>query len=144
MNFGFGVTLNYSNSTDSGTVTAADDSHAIFNGPYGTTGTEFTGSSFSHATVSGIGLNPLIIATDESIDPNNNIVLAEMAYGSGHVLFGGMTAAYHQGPQPNVDYLWANIIAYGASPSTIPEPSSYALYAGIATLGVLSARRRRR
>ena len=41
---GFGVTLNYPD--PAGAVIGADSGHPVFNGPYGATGTAFTGGSF--------------------------------------------------------------------------------------------------
>jgi len=107
INFGFGVTLNYG-PLDSSSGTAVAPVNPIFNGPFTPVGTYWTGSSFSHATVSGAGLIPLIINTN-----NGSIVLGEMAAGLGHVLFGGMTIPLWQSPSPQVANLLANILAYG-------------------------------
>jgi hypothetical protein len=131
INFGFGVTLNYG-PLYSSSGTAVAPVNPIFNGPFTPVGTYWTGSSFSHATVSGTGLIPLIINTN-----NGSIVLGEMAAGSGHVLFGGMTVPYWQSPSPQAANLRANILAYGnANPqctfddlpdtaSGLPVPSGY-------------------
>ena len=107
INFGFGVTLNYG-PLNSSSGTAVAPVNPIFNGPFTPVGTYWTGSSFSHATVSGTGLIPLIINTN-----NGSIVLGEMAAGSGHVLFGGMTIPLWQSPSPQAANLLANILAYG-------------------------------
>ena len=105
---GFGVTLNYPD--PAGAVIGADSGHPVFNGPYGATGTAFTGGSFSHATVAGGSLMPIILRS-----PENDIVLGEQVAGNGHVLFGGMTPDFFHQPQPNAANLTANILAYAAS-----------------------------
>ncbi len=139
MSLGFGVNLNYNNvSTLSSTGTAADSTHVIFNGPYGQTGSRFTGTRFSHATVSGNDLTPLILG-------DVGTVLAEMSYGQGHILFGGMTLASYHAPKPDAYNLLANIVAYGYDPSLtpIPEPSAYALITATGLLGCVAIRRRK-
>jgi hypothetical protein len=107
INFGFGVTLNYGPFFSS-SGTAVAPINPIFNGPFTPVGTYWTGNSFSHATVSGAGLIPLIINTN-----NGSIILGEKAAGSGHVLFGGMTIPFYQSPSPQAANLRANILAYG-------------------------------
>jgi uncharacterized repeat protein (TIGR01451 family) len=106
-NFGFGVTLNYSDSTD--TATAANPLHPIFVGPYLPMSLSFSGSSFGHATVSGSGLTPLLANSG-----NGRLVLAELSFGAGHVVFGGMTLPQFHSPQPQATNLRQNILAYGA------------------------------
>ena len=109
----FGVTLHYDGSTTFGpAVTATNGTHPVFNGPFGATGTSFTGNYFSHATVSGGGLDTVI-----QRDPQADAVLAEKAEGNGHVLLGGMTTSNFHAPQPNADNLRANIICYSADPT---------------------------
>ncbi len=105
MSFGFGVTLTYPDTTATGG--AALLTHPIFNGPFTPVGTSWSGNSFAHATVSGNSLTTLITNS-----ATGNIVLAEMAYGAGHVLFGGMTTDNFHTPQPQAGNLRANIIAY--------------------------------
>ena len=107
----FGATLNYTGGTAASTVVAASPAHPVFAGPFGATGTAFSGNSFSHATVSGSGLGAIINRT-----PQGDVVLAERAVGSGHVLVGGMTTTNFHSPQPNADNLRANIICYAAQP----------------------------
>ncbi len=141
MDFGFGISLNYIQEdelTHSHNAIPVDSSHAIFNKPYGETGSEFTGGWFSHATVSGDNLTPLIMG-------DVGTILAEMSYGQGHILAGGMTLAYFHDPKPQSYELLANILAYGASAGTspIPEPSAYALVMATGLLGMVSIRRRK-
>ena len=101
INFGFGVTLNYG-PLYSSSGTAVARWNPIFNGPFTPVGAYWTGISFSHATVSGAGLIPLIINTN-----NGSIILGEMAAGSGHVLFGGMTVPSFHLPSPQAANLRA-------------------------------------
>lgn len=135
MSFGFGVTLTYPDFDGSGTATAADPNHAVFNGPLAPVGTNFTGGHFTHATVTGGGLSPIILTG------SGEYALAEMDWGLGHVMFGGMTLAFFHNPDPNAYNLRANILSYGAT-STAPEPATFSLL-GIGLAGFLARRRRR-
>ncbi|MCF6215826.1 MAG: PEP-CTERM sorting domain-containing protein [Emcibacter sp.] len=141
MDFGFGITLNYSGSSfASNAVNATDPAHPIFNGPFGATGTAFTGNWFSHATVTGAGLTTLI---EDSV--SFDAVLGELTYGSGLVVAGGMTTNNFQYPNPQTAILRANIIAYaarGTITTDVPEPAPLALL-GLGLLGLGLARRRR-
>lgn len=104
MDFGFdGVTLNYSWYTSN--VTAYDPSHPIFNGPWTPITTDYTGGSFGHASVSGGGIDPVIIDTYDA----SRYVLAEKEWGDGHVIFGGMTPPYFHSPSPDAQNLLQNI-----------------------------------
>ena len=107
MDFGFGVSLRYSDS--SRTVTAVDSGHGIFHEPFGVTGTTFTGNSFAHSTVFGEGLNPLLQGT------SGRYVLAEKTHGRGVAFFGGMTSRHYHSPKPQVSYLHQNILKYQAT-----------------------------
>lgn len=110
----FGVTLNYDGSTTFGpSVAGVNPAHPVFTGPFGTTGTAFTGNHFSHATVAGSGLSTIIAR-----NPQADSVLAEKAEGSGYVLFGGMTTSNFHSPQPNANDLRANIVCYAAQPTS--------------------------
>jgi uncharacterized repeat protein (TIGR01451 family) len=106
MSFGFGgVTLTYPDFVSTGI--AVVPAHPIFNGPFTPVGTNWSGTYFAHATVSGGGLAALIQNTASS-----TIVLGEKNYGAGHVLFGGMTTDNFHSPQPEASNLRANILAY--------------------------------
>ena len=117
MSFGFGgVSLNYPWYTSS--VTALIPAHPIFNGPHLPVGAGWSGSSFSHATISGAGLTKLI---GDTFDPTLS-VLSELAWGSGKVLFGGMTTNNFHEPELESANLRANILEYLACEAIcIPE-----------------------
>lgn len=136
LNLGFGVTLTQSVSANG----FANGTHPIFDAG---TGTSWTGSSFSSGAVSGTGLTTIIK------DSLNKSLLAEKNYGSGRVMFGGMTMAFfgqHANWSNTTDELAINILKYGASPlpspSPVPEPTSIAAW-GLG-LAAYALRRRRR
>ncbi len=90
-------------------VTATDATHPIFNGPYTPTGLSWTGSSFSHASVSGVDITPLIV---DSFTPST-VALSEGRYGAnGIVCFGGMTTSNFHSPALEATNLLWNIIYY--------------------------------
>jgi len=127
--WGFGgITLNYP-SDGNLTITGVDPGHPIFNGPFGVTGSVFTGNAAAHATLSGA------IGSSVINNTNGDSVLAEFGWGSGYVMVGGMTSPQFQ--DPNGDILRANIVNYA---STIPGPGALALLG----MGGLAVRRRRR
>jgi hypothetical protein len=110
--------------------------HPIFVGPWPTS-TSFTGTDFSHATISGVGLTSLL-------DGSSGIILAECFVGAGLAIYGGMTVTDFHDPDPDADNLRANIIAY-ADAIAVPEPSSsVGLSAGLVALSLCAAHRRRR
>ena len=132
INFGFGTLLTYPDSCS--TALATFPAHPIFNGPYLPVGTNFTGSAFGHATVSGAGLTPLIVDAF-----TGHFELAESTYGAGHLMFGGMTLPIFHQPQPQGSNLLANILVYGAgtggAPTNLPpaifgQPASVTAFVG--------------
>jgi len=105
--WGFGgITLNYSDSSVN-PGTAIDPSHPIWNGPFLPTALMFTGNSYAHASVSGPGLIGHIIDANGG-NPN----LAELDWGTGRVMFGGLTTSNFWTPVVESLNLRANIIAY--------------------------------
>jgi hypothetical protein len=127
---GFGITLHVG-ASDTGT--ADDTGHPIFDGPYGYTGDFFDGDSLAHDYVTGDGLTSLMTG-----DVGGSI-LAEKAYGSGHVIAGGLTLPFfgeHDLWTPNCAIMHRNLLDYGYA---VPAPGALAL---LALAGC--ARRRRR
>jgi uncharacterized protein (TIGR03382 family) len=109
MDWGFtGITLQYDSGSDSGS--AADAAHPIWAGPNLPVSTSFTGNNYSHASVAGPGLINVIMP-DVGADPS----LAELEWGNGRVMFGGLTTDNYWMPQPDCANLRANIIAYLAT-----------------------------
>jgi len=107
MNFGFGATsLVYAYYTNS--ATAVDAGHPIFNEPFTPAGTDYTGSSFGHARITGTGLSSVMV----DLFAPDNVVLTEKSWGAGHVMFGGMTTNNYHSPLENAANLRANILAY--------------------------------
>ena len=98
INLGFnGTTLVYSSASSVGNAVNASD--PIFLGPYLPTTTSYTGTSFSHASITGTGLG--ILLTGES-----GTVLANKNWGSGVVFFGGMTSPNWMSPSLEAYNLW--------------------------------------
>lgn len=86
----------------------ANTSHVIFNTP-NTTGTNWKakqGSYFSSAAITGTGLVSLIKTNGDYT------VLAEKKWGSGRVIFGGLSISDLHSPQPEGNFLRINIIDY--------------------------------
>jgi PKD repeat protein len=109
INFGFnGTTLNYNSAQDLVQVVGP-----LVTSPYELSVSEYTGSSFSHAHITGNDLSPLIVGQEK-------IVLASKKVGTGFVVFGGMTTANYHEPEPDGQYLRANIVFYTATHSTEP------------------------
>jgi uncharacterized protein (TIGR03382 family) len=94
---------------------AANAAHSIWNGPFlPTSPASFTGSSYAHATVTGPGLAALIIDSD-----GGNPQLAELGWGAGTAIFGGLTTSNFWFPELEALHLRANIIAYLATGGAI-------------------------
>lgn len=89
---------------------AVDPGHPIWNGPFLPTALMFTGGAYAHAAVSGPGLIPHIVDSNGG-NPN----LAELAFGAGTIMFGGLTTSNFWDPNPQSLNLRANIIAYLAA-----------------------------
>jgi hypothetical protein len=85
-----------------------DPGHPIWNGPFPTT-TSFDALYLAHATVSGPGLIGLMIDAD-----GGNPALAELPWGNGTAMFGGLTTSNFWNPAPEALHFRANIIAYTA------------------------------
>ena len=127
MNLGFGgIELIYPNTASS--VLATNLSHPVFNEPYIPVGTAWTGSSFSTASVSGLGLIALIVEEGNE----SKIVLAEKDWGKGKVFFGGMTTSNFHNQVTQSENLRKNILSIvvsngfnDAGISEIKEPNNF-------------------
>ncbi len=112
MNWGFGgVVLDYSNAQSA--VNAVTPAHPIFNGPYTPVTTAYTGSSYSHAHITGGATTPLLAGGGFN-------VLTQKTWGTGLVMFGGITSPNFHTPAVEAQNLWQNIISYCATSSPAP------------------------
>ena len=107
INFGFdGTDLHYE--TPASMVDVIDLSHPAFLGPLGPIASTMTGSSYSHAHITGTGLTNILQKSDEG----SIIILAEKDFGEGTVMFGGMTTSNYHGPSPQAQKWRANLFSY--------------------------------
>jgi len=105
--WGFGgVTLQYPGAGGS-SGQAADPTHPVWHGPFLPVATSFTGGGYAHADVVGPGLTTVILDVDAGV-----ATLAELAWGRGLVLFGGLTTSNFWDPNPESLHLRANMLAY--------------------------------
>ena len=113
IDFGFGgVLLTYPDFDGANEAHAVNGAHPVFNEPFGAIATDYTGTSFSHSTLSGGGISAIMV------NGAGNTVLAENSFnggGAGLVVFGAMTAPQFHDPDPDSQILLENIIAYAAS-----------------------------
>lgn len=130
MNLGFGTSLVYPDNTMEGI--ASTTQHPIFQMPFTPVGTNWSGSSFGHATLAGNSLLPLIVNRE-----NGRPVLAELTHGSGGVLVGGLTMPSFHSPSNEAANLRANLMAYGAKsvatdspPAILVQPRSQTVEVG--------------
>lgn len=113
MNWGFGgVVLDYSNAQSN--VTATLPAHPIYTGPFIPVTTSYTGSSYSHAHITGGGTTSLLAGGGFN-------VLTEKNWGAGLVLFGGITSPNFHTPAIEAQNLWQNIISYTSGASVAPS-----------------------
>lgn len=133
-NLGFGATM-HSGGSSSATAAIA---HAIFDA---TTGTSWTGSSFSHDYITGAGLTTLIL------DDQSRSVLVERTWGSGYVMLGTQTSPYFinyfQANQDESYALRKNELQYAAGALSVPDSGSSAALLLVAGAGLLAIARRR-
>jgi hypothetical protein len=107
INLGFGGTLlNYPGFSTPAVAVNVND--PIFLGPYLPTATSYTGSSYSHASITGTGLGILLTG-------DNGTILANKYWGSGVVFFGGITSPNFHTPNTEAVNLWYNIFHYTAN-----------------------------
>ncbi len=114
INAGFGGVF-FNNAVYSNSVTLSAQGISIINsGPSIPVATSYTGGSFAHTTVSGSGITSLIDGLGGAS------VLAYKSWGSGVVLFGGLTAANYHSPSPQAQNNLNNIINFiGGTPTPI-------------------------
>lgn len=120
-NWGFGgVVLNYQNLLDSGYATIPG--HPIFAGPYVPVQTAYDGNWFGHADVQNGGTVVM--------DYQGDAVLTEMTWGSGLVMFGGMTTTNWHTPLTEAVNLRQNILFYVAGAPLPTPPITYSWQPG--------------
>lgn len=119
---------------------AVDKTHPIFNQTGKPTGIAWAGSPFSRDVVVGTGLATVIV------DDIGRAVLAGKDWGTGHVMFSGLTLPWsgnsYWTPVQDVLNLHDNILSYAAAQSN-PEPCALTLF-GLGLSGLLLRRRQRR
>lgn len=129
-NWGFGgVTLNYGFQINS--LDAVDPSHPIWQGPFTPVLASYDGNGTHHAWITGGGVTPL------AVDEFGNNPLAELFWGQGYVLFGGLTTDTWWTQQPEAHNARANMINYMCR---IPAPGAAGL---LGAAGLVALRRRR-
>ena len=112
MNWGFGgVVLNYSNPQSN--VVATMPAHPIYSGPFTPVTTAYSGGSYSHAYITGGATTSILAGTGFD-------VLTQKAWGTGLVMFGGITSPNFHTPAIEAQNLWQNIISYCATSSLAP------------------------
>lgn len=138
LDLGFGVSLytdQVNSTTFSANGSAVDPSNPLFQGPFGATGSAWTGNWFSHGVLLG--------ATGTSLITGDvGLVLSEKDWGMGRVVFGAITDPFFQSPSTEAYALRNNLVAY-ASAGCVPEPSSLAM-GGLSCVLLAAAARRRR
>ena len=107
MNLGFGTQLVYPNFSNPGTIAPGQGTHPIFSSPSTPVGSSWTGGFFTHASITcAVGCTTLIVGG------SNQAVLSEKPFGTGLVIFGGMTTTNFHTPQPHATNLRRNILHY--------------------------------
>ncbi|MBK8144379.1 MAG: T9SS type A sorting domain-containing protein [Bacteroidetes bacterium] len=106
MNWGFGgVTLDYNGGQATGN--AVVPGHPIFIGPFVPVTTAYTGSNFTHARIVGGGTTSLL-------EGFGDVELSSKPWGSGLVMFGGMTTPFYHTPQIKAQNFRRNILSYAS------------------------------
>ena len=113
IDFGFGgVLLNYTNVDLTIThvleVTAVDLAFPALVGPLVPTNPVMNGFYYGHALITGGGCTPILTETGDL----TRVVLAEKCWGSGRVMFGGMTCSFFHSPAPDAGNWRANLYTY--------------------------------
>jgi hypothetical protein len=118
---GFGVTFHnyidyyidygYNFTVASYSVTVSNPSHPLFSQSFQPVATSYTGFYFAHDLISGSGLSVIITGDGNDIGVTD-IVLAEKTWGSGKVMFGGITTPNFHEPNPEASNLRRNTLKY--------------------------------
>lgn len=112
MSFGFGGTeLVYAppgSGTHSWDGTAFDAAYPALLGPLLPTATFMTGTYYGHALVTGVGLTNVMYGDGDEA----KVVLAEKCWGTGRVMFGGMTTTNWHDPDPQSQNWRSNLFTY--------------------------------
>jgi hypothetical protein len=121
IDFGFGgSTLEYDSPASN--VTVLDVNHPAYVGPNTPTATTMTGSSYSHAHITGVGFTSVLVnSTDAS-----KVILCEKKWGAGRIMMGGMTTTNFHSPATESLNWRANIFVYLATPNRYYVRSSIA------------------
>ena len=108
VNCGFGgVSLQIGTYPGTAGITAGQNAHPMFNGPFNPVGISWNGSSYAHNVVAGPGGTQL-----KTGNAGSGVVLTELAYGGGKVLFSGETATCFHTPAHNSTNVRLNAFAY--------------------------------
>ncbi|MCC7030196.1 MAG: T9SS type A sorting domain-containing protein [Chitinophagaceae bacterium] len=106
MNWGFGgVTLDYNGGQAN--VAAVVPGHPIYIGPFVPITTSFSGNNFSHARIVGGGTTSLL-------EGFGDVVLSSKPWGTGLVMFGGMTTPFYHLPLIEAHNFRRNILSYAS------------------------------
>ena len=113
INFGFGgVLLNYTavdySLTHIWDITVLDLAYPPLAGPLVPTTSVMSGTYYGHATITGGGCTPIAIETGNP----SKVILAEKCWGSGRVLFGGMTTNNFHSPSTEAANWRSNLFTY--------------------------------
>lgn len=107
IDFGFdGSVLAYDSPSSS--VTVVDLTHAAYLGPNTPTASTMSGSSYSHAHITGTGFTKLLVNSTDT----TNVVLCEKEWGTGNVMMGGMTTSNYHSPATEANNWRANLMVY--------------------------------
>ncbi|MGB0915366.1 MAG: hypothetical protein ACPGVI_04795, partial [Crocinitomicaceae bacterium] len=107
IDFGFnGSTLIYADASSS--VDVVDLNHPAFVGPNTPVAATMTGSSYSHAHITGSNFTSVVT---NSVDATN-IVVCEKQWGAGRVMMGGMTTSNYHSPLLEANNFRANLLDY--------------------------------
>ena len=142
LNLGFGITTTVSFQAAMGAGSAVIPAHAIFNGPHSAAGSAWTGNFFAHNYLTGAGLNPLIV------NGIGQTILADLSFGAGYVMFGGLTTPNFHSPGPQAASLRANMLDFAAAQvqqvQQVPEPLTLSLLLFGGATAVIRRRRSNR